>query len=294
MSVSIDTDLDHGGRWTSLVGGGREWLWQNPDPAISAARPTAGAQFVDAGGGEECFPTVRGEPDHGALWGLRWSGTPQQATVDHDGWSVSRSIEHGVVDHLITGEPGRPFVHAMHLLLDLGPTARILLPDQPEARVLGADDGDDLYGTWPVIGGVDLSRLGPGDGTATCAVLPGVTTCTIVDGHDQLHLRWRRIAGAGAGEGLILWRNLYGWPDPPYRSIGVEPMLGHTADHSESALAARLDAEGRASWRLEVSTPPVEVSAGRRSGAGWSAPRTGDPIAFEHPTRATPRRTSQE
>ncbi|MFX4273955.1 hypothetical protein ACQBAR_02170 [Propionibacteriaceae bacterium Y1685] len=157
-----------------------------------------------------------------------------------------------MVDHLITGEPGRPFVHAVHLLLDLSPAARILLPGRPEVRVLGSD-GDDVYGAWPVIGGVDLSLLGPDDGTATCAVLPGVNACTIVDDHDQLHLRWRRTAGDGAGEGLILWRNLRGWPDPPYRSIGVEPMLGHTADHSETALAARLDADGRAHWYLELS-----------------------------------------
>ena len=82
-------DLDRGGRWTSLSTADREWLWTNPDPAIAAERATVrgGAAdghepaFVDAGGGEECWPTVRGEPDHGAAWSRTWSGHPSDATV---------------------------------------------------------------------------------------------------------------------------------------------------------------------------------------------------------------------
>src|SRR5581483_10582739 len=51
------TDLEHGGRWTSLRLGGREWLWQRADPARAGVAP--GDAFVDAGGLEECVPTVR-------------------------------------------------------------------------------------------------------------------------------------------------------------------------------------------------------------------------------------------
>ena len=36
---------------------------------------------MDAGGGEECWPTVRGEPDHGAAWSRTWSGHPSDATI---------------------------------------------------------------------------------------------------------------------------------------------------------------------------------------------------------------------
>jgi hypothetical protein len=60
-AVTAHTDPTHGGRWTSLRSAGREWLWHRPDPARRAVRP--GDAFVDAGGLEECIPTVRGVPD---------------------------------------------------------------------------------------------------------------------------------------------------------------------------------------------------------------------------------------
>ncbi|MGH3435092.1 MAG: hypothetical protein ACRDRN_01345 [Sciscionella sp.] len=50
--------------------GDREWLWRREEPRRDAVRP--GDAFVDAGGIEECLPTVRGEPDHGDAWSRRW------------------------------------------------------------------------------------------------------------------------------------------------------------------------------------------------------------------------------
>jgi hypothetical protein len=53
-----------------------------------------------------------------------------------------------------------------------------------------------------------------------------------------------------------LWRNLGGFPaDQPYRSLGVEPMLGRVFDLAEAGPsdAAVVPAAGVLSWRLTVS-----------------------------------------
>ena len=55
-------DLEDGGRWTSLRMAGREWLWQGLG-LVSGSREGM-TSYVDVGGLDECFPTVRGTPDH--------------------------------------------------------------------------------------------------------------------------------------------------------------------------------------------------------------------------------------
>ena len=84
VPLTVDTDLRHGGRWTSLRTEHREWLWTNPVPEMTRARRrvTSGAAFVDAGGAEECFPTIRGKPDHGDAWTRVWSAEGSTAIVD--------------------------------------------------------------------------------------------------------------------------------------------------------------------------------------------------------------------
>jgi hypothetical protein len=55
---------------------------------------------------------------------------------------------------------------------------------------------------------------------------------------------------------IALWRNLGGFPDTdPYRSTGVEPMLGRVFDLAEAGPgdAARVPASGEVRWRLTVS-----------------------------------------
>jgi hypothetical protein len=84
--VTVAVDSVHGGRWTSLRAAGREWLWHRPDPARAGVRP--GDPFVDAGGVEECIPTVRGRPDHGDVWSRPWTATG----VEGDGFRTYRSI----------------------------------------------------------------------------------------------------------------------------------------------------------------------------------------------------------
>jgi hypothetical protein len=56
---------------------------------------------------------------------------------------------------------------------------------------------------------------------------------------------------------VALWRNLGGFPrHGPYRSTGVEPMLGRVFDLADAGPgdAARVPASGEVRWRLTLST----------------------------------------
>lgn len=254
--LDVAVDLPHGGRWTSLRSGEREWLWTNPDPAAVGARPAVepGAAFVDAGGVEECVPNVRGRPDHGAAWSRPWTGTADCAAVElPGGMRLGRRISpvaDGVrVDHEITGPPGTRFVHAVHALLDLSPSARLVVPGA--STMLLVDDETGTLHPWPS----GLDSLGPDDGTATCLIIPDCREATVVDGDHALSLAWTYPARPDLCS-LMLWRNLGGWPDDgPYRSIGVEPMIGRTAEptDADSASSCCLDFSGRAGWSLRIA-----------------------------------------
>lgn len=255
VPLEVAVDLMHGGRWTSLRGAGREWLWANPDPAVLAARPGVrpGDAFVDAGGVEECFPSVRGRSDHGDVWSRPWTGTPDDSAVDLPGGTrLARRIsaDDGAVrvEHAITGAPGTRFVHAVHALLDLSPSARLVIPGATTMSVLG--DETDSTDAWP--SGLDV--LGPDDGTATCVIIPRCGEVTVVDGAHALTFAWTFPAEPDLGS-VMIWRNLGGWPaGGPYRSIGVEPMIGRTADPATDASSACcLDASGHARWSLRVT-----------------------------------------
>jgi hypothetical protein len=252
LSVSIDPAL--GGRWTSIRSFEREWLWTNPDPEIALARRRVlpGAAFVDAGGAEECLPTVRGKPDHGDAWTRTWSTDGAKNTVDvPELGRLSRRISGDnpvVVDYEVTGRPGTPFLHALHTLLDLSSSARLTMPGSPRIIVLDAEDPER---DWPS----GLDTLGPDDGTAICALVPGCHEAEVVDGEYVLRFAWD---SEDAPElcSLLLWRNLAGWPAPrPYRSIGVEPMVGRAADLStaDPSACARIGPLGHFRWVLRLS-----------------------------------------
>ncbi len=242
--LTVEVDLAHGGRWTSLRTPEREWLWRHPDPAVAAARAAVapGDAFVDAGGVEECLPTVRGGPDHGAVWSRPWS----EAGCTADGFRLDRRIRSDgalTADYTITGPPRAPVVHAVHALLDVSPAARL---DAPGVRAAYLVDRQ-VEVSWPA----GLDRLGPDDGTATAAVLPDCAAVTVVDGADALAFTWR-----GEACSLLLWRNLRGWPHgAPYRSIGVEPMIGTAADLQAPAPGrpAQLGPDGVLRWQLTLT-----------------------------------------
>lgn len=262
VPLRVTTDVGSGGRWTSLTAGGREWLWANPDPQVRQARNAVrpGDPFVDAGGGEECFPTVQGVPDHGDLWTRRWDPGTHGESVVAASTRLTRQIRQRaqgdvLVNYRISGPAGLRFVHAVHLLLDVSPEARVEIADGPPVTWRDADGtGRHVSGRWPTVRSTDFSLLGPDDGTAACLIVPGVHGCRIVDGPDALTFAWRRTRGAARGESLILWRNLGGWPsDHPYRSIGLEPCLGDTVDHDEPALCSATDGDGESAWELVIA-----------------------------------------
>ncbi|MFI6232408.1 hypothetical protein ACIBD9_02475 [Micromonospora sp. NPDC050784] len=267
VALHVAYDAAHGGRWTSLHGGGREWLWRGPEPGRHEVRPDDA--FVDAGGLEECLPTVRGEPDHGEVWSRPWrSAGPGTVVVERPTFTLTRRItdQSGVVvaDYQLAADPGYRFVWAAHALLDLSPAARLDAPAgtptrlHPEAAALlppgSWPTGDPwLTGPWPTPAGLTLDMFGPDDGTALGAVLLDCPRVQVLDGADRLTLE---LECAGQPRSTALWRNLGGWPaNGPYRSVGIEPMLGAAFDLADAGPddAAAVPPSGEVTWRLTIS-----------------------------------------
>ncbi|WP_432423129.1 hypothetical protein [Streptomyces pseudovenezuelae] len=259
-TLRIVTDPAHGGRWTSLRAeggreGGREWLWRRADPAREGVVP--GDAFVDVGGVEECVPTVRGVPDHGDAWGRVWSRDGDTESVRCEGFSLTRTVRDGrgevEVDYVLAADPGFRFVWAAHALLDLSPRATLHMPEGARTRLYPSADGPWVEGSWPAPRGVALDRLGPDDGTAVGAVVEA-DSCCVHDDEDRLTLSVR--AADGQPVSVALWRNLGGFPaERPYRSTGVEPMVGRVFDLAEAGPgdAGRVPTSGEARWRLTLS-----------------------------------------
>ncbi|GGT15568.1 hypothetical protein [Streptomyces chromofuscus] len=264
MPVEIVTDPAHGGRWTSLRTARREWLWRRAAPERDHVSP--GDAFVDAGGLEECVPTVRGTPDHGDAWSRPWTREGDRDVVHAGRFSLSRRIrataEGAEADYVLTADAGFRFVWAAHALLDLSEHASVRVRHAARTRLYpeSAPLLDRAWpkgaawveGDWPAPCGLRLDALGPDDGTAVGAVVDA-SRCCVHDGPDRLSLAWE---ADGQPTSVALWRNLGGFPAPrPYRSTGVEPMLGRVFDLSEAGPddAACVPASGEVRWRLTLS-----------------------------------------
>lgn len=279
VPLEVRTDAGHGGRWTSLRGGGREWLWHRDEPRRE--RVGAGDEFADAGGLEECIPTVRGVPDHGDAWSRSWTAadeTGHEYVVRCAEFELTRRIEvhEGAVvaDYRIVAEPGYRFVWAGHALLDVSEQAALRLGEDTRTRLFPEaapcvpgpwpQGAPWIEGDWPEPHGLRLGELGPDDGTGIGAVAyratpPGTApaasaSALVLDGPDLLRMD---LEAEGQPASVALWRNLAGFPQPaPYRSIGVEPMLGRVfdlADAREDGDCAVVPANGEAHWRMTIT-----------------------------------------
>jgi hypothetical protein len=273
VPLTVRTDPDHGGRWTSLRGGGREWLWHRDEPRRGHVKP--GDPFADAGGLEECVPTVRGLPDHGDAWSRSWTEESESVhRVRCDDFELARTlrVRDGVVvaDYQLTAEPGYRFLWAAHALFDLTTQALLLAAQGSATRLFPEaaeyldqpwpDQAPWIEGAWPDPAGFRLDTLGPDDGTAVGAVVfePDAhsATVSVADGPDLLKLT---VEAEEQPVSVALWRNLGGFPQPePYRSIGVEPMLGRVFDLADAANTTGGDcavtpASGEARWRLTIA-----------------------------------------
>jgi hypothetical protein len=250
----VTTDLELGGRWTSLAAHGREWLWHREEPARAGVRP--GDPFADAGGLEECVPTVRGTADHGDAWSRPWRREGREAVAACPDFALARGIRTGatetVVDYRLTARPGYRFVWAAHALLDLSERAHLTMPHGTPLRLYPEEGPSWQPGRWPTAGGVALDRPGPADGTAVGAVVE-TPEVTVHDGADSLTLR---VEADGAPVAVAIWRNLGGFPRAaPYRSVGVEPMIGRVFDREGAADddTACVPASGEVRWRLTLA-----------------------------------------
>ncbi|RDI27710.1 hypothetical protein [Lentzea flaviverrucosa] len=143
-------------------------------------------------------------------------------------------------------------------LLDVSDAARL---DAPRGTPVLITDPVPALREWPA----GLDSLGPDDGTATGAVLER-GQIGVDDGDQRLDLR---VECAGQPVSIALWRNLKGWPDgDPYRSIGVEPMIGRTFDRRDATRpVAVVPASGSVRWRLTITAHARSrrPSAGRRA-----------------------------
>ena len=266
VPLGVQIDAEHGGRWTSLRGGGREWLWHRDEPRRERVSP--GDAFADAGGLEECVPTVRGVPDHGDAWSRPWTVVEPFVThaVHCPDFELTRSIDvrtgSVIADYQLTAEPGFRFIWAGHALLDLSERALLHIDQHPKTRLFpeGApylhdpwpDGAEWIEGDWPAPAGLRLDMLGPDDGSAIGAVI-SAATAEVHDGPDRLRMS---VEADGQPTAIALWRNLGGFPAAnPYRSIGVEPMLGRVFDLAQAGEGdcAVTPAAGEVRWRLTIT-----------------------------------------
>lgn len=252
IRVAVDPRL--GGRWSSLVGRtGREWLWRNDVPGRGDVRP--GDAFVDAGGLEECLPTIGGEPDHGEVWSRPWTAEADGAlSVSAGPFTLRRAMtvdDSGVaVRYRLTGEPGTWFVWAAHTALGLARGARLLAPSGRPMWV--NDDRGTSQAAWPRFDGTDLARLGDDDGSALMVIIPWLRSIAVLDGDDVLTMT---LEVAEQPYAMAVWRNLGGRPiGAPYRSIVLEPMVGHspTLSLAGEGEAAVIPPSGEVTWTMTV------------------------------------------
>jgi hypothetical protein len=160
-----------------------------------------------------------------------------------------------IIRYEVTSRPATSFLHAVHALLEVGPQARLIVPG---ARTFTVLDDDAAPRVWPS----GLNTLGPDDGTAVCVLLCDCREATVVDGDYALTFTWDSTSSPDLCS-LLLWRNLRGWPaSSPYRSIGIEPMIGRAADlgQGEPADHASTDADGRFRWSLTVSCAQLRAA----------------------------------
>lgn len=265
--MSVVTTIALGGRWTSMVLGGREWLWSRADLGRASVAP--GDPFIDVGGLEECIPTIRGIPDHGEAWSRRWLSLDASTTyVQCPDFVLQRRIlatdETAVATYMLSADPGYRFVWAAHALLDLSTSATLSLPNGTPMRVYpgpGAsieaqpsEGASWVHASWPECAGIPFERLGAIDGSAHGAIAVGADGATIADQDQRLTLELH--ADSELPRSVAIWRNLGGFPSSsPYRSIGVEPMLGSVFDLAEADRpedAVTVPVGGSVEWELVV------------------------------------------
>ena len=110
-----------------------------------------------------------------------------------------------------------------------------------------------MTGPWPAPAGLTLDMFGPDDGTALGAVLLDCARVQVIDGADRLTLELECAASPAAPRSGATWAA--GRRDGPYRSVGIEPMLGAAFDLADAGPSdtAVVPPTGEVTWRLTIS-----------------------------------------
>lgn len=258
MTLHIETDSAYGGRVSSIRdASGFEWLWSRPD--AGRFKVAAGDAFVDIGGGEECYPTISGIPDHGEVWSVAWADDAGWLRVEAPSGVLRRRVvptdDGARFEYRLEADPGFKFIWALHALLRPEAGTRLRVPGRPVVHCwTEGDDKPAVLTTWPVPDvGPDLRVLVADDGTARFVAVEtseidvlspsGKALRFALDCEDQPHA-------------MGVWRNLGGYPGAgaTYRSFAVEPMLGthHYLAHARDVELATVPADGTVSWNVTL------------------------------------------
>lgn len=285
-----------GGKITSIVVRGHGSLADHPDrellhPPIhpyNTATDTSGFELSDAGGWDECFPSVaacslngRNIADHGEIWRKPWDTIEKnEAVLAHVNASTaslrfSRWISvDGPTMHLRysvanTGTLGADFLWSAHPLFRVEAGDRIVLPasvDKVFVEYSSIDSLVNAHGTcsWPTAhlahgAHLDLSTVGPEDGATAHKLFAGpldVGWCGIYRTQLQLGI----VMGFNPAQTPFagLWICQGAWPSgsdgPKQYTVALEPTTA-PCDALDRAMklghAHHLLPQGEFSWPVQ-------------------------------------------
>lgn len=266
-------------------------LLHPPIHPYKQATANSGFEDSDAGGWDECFPsvaacTVNGIdiPDHGDVWRKPWT-----ASVKHDALSshvtassmpmrFSRWLSlDGPTMHLRysvtnTGNAGADFLWSAHPLFQVQAGDRIVLPEGVHEVHVEASSADRLEAgdrsTWPLAaltrgGYLDLSLVGPEDGVTSHKLFAGPLStgwCGLYRSALQMGIIMRFDPGHTPFAGL--WISQGAWPktedDSPTRArqyaVALEPTTApcDSLQHAiETGHAQHLQPLAELSWPVQ-------------------------------------------
>jgi galactose mutarotase-like enzyme len=284
-SLCVSVLPERGGKLTSLRTrpDGLEWL-HPPLRPYAQARSDGAFEQSDAGGWDECLPSVAGStgvPDHGDLWRLPWSVTRQgqglQMSADalsaplrfHRHLSLNGSalaLRYRVEN---IGSGTAEFVYSAHPLLQVEEGDRILLPPSVTSLRVESSAGERLGPSgarcgWPLAYDsrgreVNLSRVGPADGATAEKLFAGPLAegwCALYRARLRRGIVFRWDAAVLPYVGL--WISLGAWPASSgarQYTVAIEPSNA-ACDSLDTArslgLATALAAGQSVTWSMEV------------------------------------------
>ncbi len=239
---------------------GREWLWRNDQiPLGPPDRSGSYAETGDAGGWDECFPTVGASPvpgapggtppplDHGELWRAEWTaGGPvlpyefsREVTLDPDEPVVRLRYR---LRH--TGSAPFPWIWSAYPLFNVQPGSSLELPTVSQVTLAAVHRRDDLAPgdvvSWPGAVGGDAERLvlpaAGGWALKLFGDVGGAGRMVLTDPRrgERLEIGVRPDEVPQVG----VWINCGGWAPPgrrPYYNLALQPSIG-APDRLEDAV----------------------------------------------------------